>query len=80
MAKKPTRKPATSGKKKNTKKAAPSHKKWVRLFWLFACMPVLALTALLLIARFGALPNTEELANPKTNLATEVVTADNKVS
>ena len=79
MVKKPTRKPAASGKKKNTKKAAPSHKKWVRLFWVFACMPVLALTALLLIARFGALPNTEELANPKTNLATEVVTADDKV-
>ena len=79
MAKKPTRKPAASGKKKNTKKAAPSHKKWVRLFWVFACLPVLALTALLLIARFGALPNTEELANPKTNLATEVITADDKV-
>lgn len=51
----------------------------VRLFWLAVFMPFMGLGALLLIARFGPLPETSELANPKTNLATEVLSADDAV-
>jgi penicillin-binding protein 1A len=61
------------------KKAKISAKKWVVLFWLAVLLPVFGFALLLTIASNGDLPPTEALANPKTNLATEVYTCDKKV-
>ena len=41
--------------------------------------PALGIAFLVVIARFGDLPNTETLANPKTDLATRVYSADGKI-
>ena len=56
-----------------------SFKLYVRIFWLLVLAPFIGIAALLLITLMGKLPPTEALANPKTNLATEVYTADMKV-
>jgi len=41
--------------------------------------PFVGIAILLAIASVSDLPDTETLANPKTNLATEVYTADDKL-
>lgn len=64
-------------KKKQAKKH--NYRKWVRLFWIMVLVPFLGLAALIIIAMSGELPDTETLANPKTNLATEVYTGDKVV-
>ncbi|NQX90568.1 MAG: transglycosylase domain-containing protein [Flavobacteriales bacterium] len=64
---------------KKNKKTVQTPKKFVLLFWLIVLGPFIGLGALLLIASGSNLPNTEALANPKTNLATEVYTSDNEV-
>ncbi len=69
-------------KKKTTKKAAAEKKgygKFIFLFWLAVLSPFLGIATLILIASQGKLPATEELSNPKTNLATEVYTSDRAV-
>ncbi len=78
MAKKNT--PKTKTKNADKKKSAKGFRKYIFWFWLMVLAPFLGLAALVLMARFaGDLPKTEELTNPKTNLATEVFTSDNKV-
>lgn len=47
--------------------------------WLLTIIPLVAVASLFVIASLGDLPDTEALANPKTNLATEVYTQDKKV-
>jgi penicillin-binding protein 1A len=64
--------PPTKDKKKN-------NRKYVLLFWLLVIAPLIAFASLLLIASSSNLPDTQALANPKTNLATEVYTSDMKV-
>ncbi len=49
------------------------------LLWICAFAPLLALIILLVIANNSNLPDTLALANPKTNLATEVYSADGEV-
>lgn len=49
------------------------------LFWLMVIAPFAGIAVLLVLASMSSLPDTEALANPKTNLATEVFTADDKV-
>lgn len=52
----------------------------VRLFWILALSPfVLAVICLTSIAVFSDLPSFDELENPKSNLATEIYTADGRV-
>lgn len=51
-------------------------KKW---FWILGLSPFILLSLLLIAAAFSKLPTFEELENPKSNLATEVLTSDNKV-
>jgi penicillin-binding protein 1A len=71
---------AKSSTKKNTpKKSKPKYGKFIFLFWLIVLAPFIGLAVLLLLASMSDLPNTEALANPKTNLATEVYTSDNEV-
>ncbi len=62
------------------KSAQPKYQgKIVALLWLAALSPFIGLGALVLIASQSNLPDTEALANPKTNLATEVFTSDEVV-
>lgn len=49
------------------------------VLWLAVLLPFIGLALLLFVASRGNLPNTEALANPKTNLATEVYTSDEVV-
>lgn len=51
------------------------------IFWSIVATPPLILSILLLLiglGAFGTLPTFEELENPKSNLATEVISADGK--
>ena len=62
-----------------TKKGTTSFKKYLIWFWGIVLGGLISLVALFFIASidgFGVLPTFEELENPKTNLATEVISAD----
>lgn len=64
----------------NTKPKKKSNKKFVIWFWILFGGPVLTLFLFILgIRMFADLPDTKELQNPKTNLATEVYSSDMKV-
>ena len=56
----------------------PRFGKYVFLLWLVVLSPVILIAALLFFASQSDLPDTEALANPKTNLATEIISADGK--
>ncbi len=67
---------------KPTKKSSAPPKRYGKLlffFWLIVLSPFLGLSVLLFMASRSNLPDTEALANPKTNLATEVYTSDEVV-
>ncbi|MDG1262802.1 MAG: transglycosylase domain-containing protein [Flavobacteriales bacterium] len=66
-------------KKKTTAKSKFNPKKYLVLFWLAVLAPFAGIAVLLAIASSSDLPDTETLANPKTNLATEVYTSDDQV-
>jgi len=56
-------------------------KKYVRWFWKFFIGGIAALALLFLFASwnfFGVLPDHTQLENPKTNLATEIISSDGK--
>jgi penicillin-binding protein 1A len=58
----------------------PNFKKYVLWFWIIFFGPILGILLFVLGVRlFADLPNTEELQNPKTLLATEVYSSDLKV-
>jgi len=65
--------------KKSNSSSGKANKKWILLLWLGFASPFVGLAILVLIASQGNLPPTEELSNPKTNLATEIFTHDKKV-
>ena len=52
---------------------------WKLLLWLVGLGPLLGLAGLVMLARLGDLPETEALANPKTDFATRVYSMDGKV-
>ena len=52
---------------------------WKLLLWLVGLGPLLGLAGLVGLARMGDLPETEALANPKTDFATRVYYFDGKV-
>lgn len=67
-------------KKKNT---PVNNKKRFIIFWCFVLLPVLLLYTVMWGAKTGSLgfddlPDLEELENPKSNLASEIITADGK--
>lgn len=68
-------------KKQTTAKAkAKGNKKYIFFYWLIVLGPFIGLLGIVLMARMDSdLPKTEELTNPKTNLATEIFTTDSKV-
>lgn len=67
--------------KKNSTQSAKktNYKKYILCFWLLVLLPIIGFIVLLLAASNSDLPKTEELADPKTNLATEIYTGDQKV-
>ncbi len=69
MAKKKTKKEIEAAKK--------NKRKWSRLLWLAVLSPILGLGLLLAAASFSDLPSIDELGNPNSELATEILTSDN---
>ncbi|WP_127845249.1 penicillin-binding protein 1A [Psychroflexus aestuariivivens] len=64
---------------KKTKKS--SFKKYILGFWIIFAVGILAVVLIFLMAgwgAFGKMPTFEELENPETNLATEVISSDGK--
>ena len=51
----------------------------VRWVWLVGLGPLFGLFGLVLVASLGELPDTETLANPKTDLATRVFSSDGRI-
>ena len=63
-----------------TKPKKKSYKKFIIWFWILFGGPVISLFLFVLGVRlFAEFPETAELQNPKTNLATEVYSSDMKV-
>ncbi|MCC6600130.1 MAG: transglycosylase domain-containing protein [Crocinitomicaceae bacterium] len=61
----------------NQKKTSGDRKYRKRLWWL-AMFPWILLVLIITAALLSGLPNAEALANPKINLATEIVSSDGK--
>ncbi|MDG1477058.1 MAG: transglycosylase domain-containing protein [Vicingaceae bacterium] len=66
------------------KEEKPNNRKKFMLFWAMVLLPVLLLFAIMWGAKNGTLgfeplPDLEELENPKSNLASEIITSDGKV-
>jgi len=61
------------------KKKKKVSRKLIFLLWVIGLLPVIGLSAILYFASKSDLPDTVALANPKTNLATQVISADGKV-
>ena len=70
-----------SNKKKKTKQKHNGSKAIRNLWILFGSMLLLVILFFTLVATgvFGTMPTFEELENPRTNLATEIISADGKV-
>ena len=68
--------------KKNKSKQNESSNKAVKTLWIiFGALVLLVILFFICIANgvFGAMPSFEELENPRTNLATEIYSADGKI-
>ena len=69
-------------KKKTTKKAATlDFSKYIRWFWIVFLGGIFAVIFVFLLASWGALgemPDHTALENPRTNLATEIISSDGK--
>ncbi|WP_019037276.1 penicillin-binding protein 1A [Psychroflexus tropicus] len=64
-----------------TESSKKSYKKYILGFWILFLAGIIAVVFTFLLASWGALgtmPTFEELENPETNLATEVISADGK--
>ncbi|OMP32158.1 MULTISPECIES: penicillin-binding protein 1A [Mangrovimonas] len=65
----------------NKKNAAPDFSKYIRWFWITFTGGLLFVVLLFLLASFGVfgeMPDHTVLENPKTNLATEIISSDGK--
>ena len=59
-----------------------TYRRYIRLFWIVFSIGILSFVSIFLAAGFGFLgkmPEFRQLENPKTNLATQVFSADNQV-
>lgn len=67
----------------NKKKTSQSdYRKYVRWLWLLFLSPALMIGLGVILARvgaFGELPSTEEIANPKSYLASQIISSDNEL-
>ena len=68
--------------KKNINKQKHYNRKFIRLFWGFFILPILGGFVLFFGATlgiYGPMPDLQELENPKTNLATQIISADGAI-
>jgi len=68
--------------KKKKAKANQDFSKYVKWFWKLFAGGILAIILVFLLASwgvFGKMPNIEDLHNPKTNLASEIISADGQL-
>jgi penicillin-binding protein 1A len=64
------------------KKQKPNFRKYILWFWLLMFIPVLFGTGVIFAAKWGwmgPMPNVEQLQNPKSLLATEIIAYDGEV-
>lgn len=66
-------------KKKSKPKPKRSYGNYVLVLWLIVLSPFLGLGLMLYLASISDLPTFEQLENPKSNLATEVISSDGQV-
>ena len=69
-------------KKKSNKKTSKGQSHAIRNLWIiFGCFILLLVLFFFCVAKgvFGTMPTFEELENPQTNLATEIISCDGKV-
>lgn len=67
---------------KKSKKVDNDFRKYVKWLWLLFLSPAIGIASLVLLARFGAfgtLPSTEEIANPESYLAAQIISSDNEL-
>jgi len=66
---------AKAAKKKNT----ANFYKYIKWFWIIFAVGILSVALVFLLAAWGAfgdMPTFERLENPKTNLATQIISSD----
>ncbi|NJY61538.1 penicillin-binding protein [Salinimicrobium sp. CDJ15-81-2] len=71
----------TSGKAKKETAKRNEYGRYKSWFWTIFAIGILAIVLLFLLASwgvFGTMPTFEELENPETNLATEIISSDGK--
>jgi penicillin-binding protein 1A len=71
-----------TGKKNNNKTPKKSGIVWIKWVWIIVLSPVVGLFLLILLMSlglFGKLPTIEDLANPRSNLASEIISSDQEV-
>lgn len=69
-------------RKKPVRKVKKEKSKWIKRFWIFYVVAVLLVFLLFVLISYGYLgfmPSFADLENPKTNLATEVYSADGEL-
>ncbi len=64
---------------KKTKDDFRAYVKWLWVLFGLGIFSTFLLIALAAVGAFGKLPTFEEIENPKSNLASEIITSDNKV-
>ncbi len=69
----------TQKKKKSPAKEKRSYGKLLLLLWLIILAPFIGLGAMLWLASISDLPSFDELENPKSDLATEIISSDGEV-
>lgn len=57
----------------------PRHKKKLKILWIMFVSPFAFIAIMLLGALLGPLPSLEELENPKSNQATEIISSDGQI-
>lgn len=65
----------------NSEQQKPSYRKFIKWFWILFLGGILTVVSLFILAgfgAFGAMPKFEELENPESNLATEIISSDGK--
>lgn len=68
-------------KAKNPETSKQNNSKFIKWFWILFASGFLFIVSLFLLAGFGAfgsMPKFEELENPESNLATEIISSDGK--
>ncbi len=67
---------------KKKKKARPNYRKAKAFFWSLFALGVVLVTAVFTSAAlglFGPMPDLQQLENPKTNLATQIISSDGEI-